>query len=82
MFEVPEAAADDPACKAGHSRPSAGVVHVVTAAARAPSASLPGWLRHPCPRNHDEQGGQDEGTEEDPGRHRKYPRPVRHSAIR
>lgn len=22
------------------------------------------WLRHPCPRRYDEQGGQDEGTEE------------------
>ena len=29
------------------------------------SGVTPRWLRHPCPRHHHEQGGQDEGTGDD-----------------
>jgi hypothetical protein len=57
--------ADELACKPDIDVPRPMIVHAVTSAARAPAASLTRWLRHPCPRHHREQSGQDEGTRED-----------------
>jgi hypothetical protein len=63
--QVPEVEADELACKPDTNAPRPAIVHVVTSAARAPTASLTRWLRHPCPRHHHEQGGQDEGAGEE-----------------
>jgi hypothetical protein len=44
-------------------------IHVVVPATRAPIGVAMRWRqRHPCPRHHDEHGGQDEGTGQEQGR--------------
>jgi hypothetical protein len=59
------------------------MIHVSTAAARAPTASLRDWRkRHPCPHRSDEQCGQDKGDRGKRVRARDCPatEPVRNGA--
>jgi hypothetical protein len=57
--------ADELACKPDTDAPSAGNRPRRDVGRKGAYGVAARWLRHPCPRHHDEQAGQDEGTRED-----------------